>query len=704
MAVVRAVALILSSCFFAASAGVAKANPLGKVLELLSSLEVKIAKEGDKEAAAFEEFFQWCDTAAKNLKQEIKLYSNTREKQEAKIVEYASNIEVAESKIEDLSSAIAKSEAELKAAASFRAQAAADFTTSEKTLVQATSTLGRALSTITAEMAKNPAALAQVDRTSLASLTQSLSLVVDAAGVSSDDKQKLVALVQSSEGDEELEASPTPAAYKSQSAGIVDVLDELNNKAEAALADARKTEANAKHSFAMMKQALESQIAADTKDLNEEKAAKAEAVNNKAKMEGDLAITVPDLRNDKASLETFNADCMQSAADHEATMAARKEEQKVISQAKKILRQATYGALESTATSLVQLASTSRADLANSEVVSMVKKLARDQHSAALTQLASRIAIVAKYGARDGADPFEKIKGLISAMIEKLEKQGESEATEKAFCNQQIAETQVKKGEFDFDIEKLMSKIDQAVARSAELKDESKVLHEEVAQISKSVSELSHLRSAAHANYLSAKEEIQQGFNAVQKALELLRNYYGTDGEAASLMQEATNSGDSLEQPAKPEQHAKAGGAGASIIGILEVVESDFANGLSKEESEEADAEVQHEAILNEKGKSKIAKVAELRYKTQEIASLEKTISEFTSDKENVDTQLAAVLQYYARVKQRCIASPDAYETRKARREAEHRGLNEALSITESEAAFVQKKTQRMRGGFVAMQ
>jgi hypothetical protein len=49
-----------------------------------------------------------------------------------------------------------------------------------------------------------------------------------------------------------------------------------------------------------------------------------------------------------------------------------------------------------------------------------------------LAQLASRITVVGKYGARDGSDPFAKIKGLISDMIAKLEKDAEDEATEKA--------------------------------------------------------------------------------------------------------------------------------------------------------------------------------------------------------------------------------------------------------------------------------
>ncbi len=54
------------------------------------------------------------------------------------------------------------------------------------------------------------------------------------------------------------------------------------------------------------------------------------------------------------------------------------------------------------------------ADLRNTEVVTLVKQLAKVHHSTALAQLASRIAAVVRYGAADGADVFGKIKGLIT--------------------------------------------------------------------------------------------------------------------------------------------------------------------------------------------------------------------------------------------------------------------------------------------------
>merc|ERR1719221_417370 len=104
----------------------------------------------------------------------------------------------------------------------------------------------------------------------------------------------------------------------------------------------------------------------------------------------------------------------------------------------------------------------------------MVKKLAKEHHSAALTQLASRISAVMRLGSSAGDDPFGKVKNLISAMIAKLEKEADAEAEEKAWCDEQIAKTTEKKTDLDSDIAKLNAKIDKASARSASLKAEVK--------------------------------------------------------------------------------------------------------------------------------------------------------------------------------------------------------------------------------------
>jgi len=653
-----------------------QSNPLGKVYELMSALEAKIIKEGEAEAKAFKEFFEWCDDASKNINYDIKTGKKSQEKLTAKIDELASDIEVGESKIEELSGAIATNEGELKDAQAIRDKEAADFAASEKELVDTVDTLDRAISIISTEMSKNPAALAQIDTSSMTSLIQSLSVVVDAAGFSGSDRQKLLALVQAKQNSEEEDVGePAAAVYKTHSGGILGVLEDLKDKAEAELADARKTETTSKHNFAMMRQSLEDQIAFDTKNMDGEKTAKEAAAESKATAEGDLASTVKALKESEEALETANSDCMQTAADHEATVAARTEELNVIHAAEKILKESTSGA-ESQTYFFLQL--TSRADLANSEVITLVKKLAHDHHSAALAQLASRIGVVMRYGTKNGDDPFAKVKGLISDMIAKLEKEAGAEATEKAYCDEQMAKTEAKKQDLDSTIAKLTSKIDQSAARSAALKEEVVELEKELAALAKMQAEMDKIRQEQHADYSVAKDELEQGLAGVRKALSLLRDYYGS---AAALMQ----------QPAKPETFEKASGAGGSIIDILEVCESDFATNLAKEESEEADAAENYEKTTQENKIRTATKQQDAKYKTQEAVGLDKQISELTSDKETSSTELAAVMEYYGKIKERCIAKPETYEERKSRREAEIAGLKEALSILENEAAFMQR-------------
>jgi len=693
-------AFVLSVVTSAASAE--ESNPLGKVFELMSALETKIKAEGEAEAKAFKEFFAWCDESSQNLNYEIKTGKAKKEKLEAQIGELTSAIDVSESKIEELAAAVSQAEGELSDATGIREKEAADFAASEKELVETVDTLDRAISIISTEMSKNPAALAQIDTSSMAGLVQSLSAVVDAAGFSTTDRQKLVALVQAKQGDEDSEfGAPAASSYKSHSSGIIDVLEDLKEKAEGELSEARKAESNAKHNYGMMKQSLEDQMAADNKDLADEKAAKASSEEGKASAEGDLSVTVKDLQNSESSLSTANTDCMTTAADHEATVAARTEELKVIATAEKILKESTEGAVGQTY-SLFQITASSqlhtRADLANSEVINLVKKLAREQHSAALAQLASRIAAVVKYGARDGADPFAKVKGLISDMIVKLEKEAESEATEKAYCDEQISKTEAKKAELEADISKLTSKIDKAAAKSTELKGEAKELQSELAALAKQQAEMDSVRRETHEDYSTAKAELEQGLAGVRKALSVLRDYYGG---AAAMVQEGTNFENFMQQPAKPAAHAKAGGAGGSIINILEVCESDFATNLAKEETEEADAAASYEKTTQENKVSKAMKEQDAKYKTAEAVSLDKTISELSSDRDTTNNELSAVLEYYGKIKERCIAKPETYEERKARREAEIKGLKEALSILQGEAAFIQRR-HHMRGSHAA--
>merc|ERR1719156_93442 len=278
----------------------------------------------------------------------------------------------------------------------------------------------------------------------------------------------------------------------------------------------------------------------------------AEAAETLAAAEVDLAITTKALAEANAALDVVHTDCMEKAGDHEITVKGRAEELAALAKAKKIIQQMTAGAV-SQSYSFLQTSLTTSADLKNMEVVNLVKKLAREQHSTALAQLASRIGAVIRYGATSGDDPFAKVKGLITDMITKLMNEAAAEASEKAYCDEEMAKTKAKKEELTDDIEKLTSKIDSDTAASEQLKEEVAALQKALADLAEEQAEMDKIREETHAAYVTAKADLEQGIEGVQGALEVLRNYY--QSEEGAFMQ----------QPAAPEKHEKSSGAGGPL-------------------------------------------------------------------------------------------------------------------------------------------
>jgi len=692
---VLACVLAVGTC--SATGGTSESNPLAKVLDLMDELRAKIIAEGEAEEKAYQEYLNWCQNAVQDAGMAIETATKEKGELEAKITELSAEIEEAGTKTEDLAAAIASNEADLKSATAIREKEYADFVKSEKELMEVISALERAIAILEKEMAKNPASFAQVYNKNVNNILQSLSLVADAAAFSVEDRGRLLALAQTDQGDDEFGA-PAAATYKSQSGGIVEVLEDMKEKAESQLAELRKAEETAKHNYDMLKQSLEAQIAADKKDMKEEKNGKAEAEEAKAEAEGDLELTNKELANADEMLATSRSTCMKVGADHEMTVNARAEELKVIAEAKKILMETTSGAVEQTY-SFVQVAAKSRlqthADLAHAEVVVLVKNLARQHHSAALAQLASRVAAVLQYGAASGEDPFKKVKGLIQDMITQLEAEAAAEAQEKAYCDEQLSKTKAKKEELDDDLAKLTVKIDQATSKSAKLKEEVQELESELAALTKLQAEMDKIRQETHADFVKARDELELGLKGVRMALGKLREYYG----GAAFLQDGSQFAALMQQPAPPPAHKKSSGAGQGIINILEVCESDFAENLAKENTEEADAQSEYDKTTQENKVAKTLKEQDVKFKTQEIKALGKALTELSADKEAAESEHGAVMEYYDKIKERCIAKPETYEERKRRREEEIKGLREALSILENETAFMQRKSRRhMRG------
>merc|ERR1719389_1296889 len=184
---------------------------------------------------------------------------------------------------------------------------------------------------------------------SASSVAQALAVMVEATSLSSADATKLASLLQSSQESEDgSESLGAPAAqvYKNKSGGIIETMQDLYDKAEAQLEEARKTETKNLQAYQMLAQSLKDEIKYANKDLDKAKKSLAASAERKAAAEGDLEVTSKDLAEDQKDLETLHQDCMQGAEDFEAETKSRGEELKAINTAKKIIVEATSGAAD----------------------------------------------------------------------------------------------------------------------------------------------------------------------------------------------------------------------------------------------------------------------------------------------------------------------------------------------------------------------
>jgi len=669
----------------AALAQAAATTPISKVLDLLSGLEAKLVEEKAAAAKTFEEFSEWCEDQAKNFEYEIKTGKNEIENLKATIELETATATTLSAKIDDVSSSLTADNADLKAATEIRAKEAADFAANEKELTEVIDTLERAVGLLEREARKGGAAFLQRPVTSLA---QALRTIVDASVLSSADVSKLTALLQDSQttdadadlvaGAEELGA-PAAAVYEGHSASIIETLQDLSEKAQSQLAETRQAETTALHNFELLRQGLDDQVKQGTKDAADAKKALGASGEKKANAEGEHGMSSKELKSDTNGLADLNQDCMTKARNHEAADKSRGEEVEALAAAKKAIAEMSSGAesISYGASSFLQVERTkltSRSDLVNFEAVRLVRDLARrNGNDAALTQLAQRMAMAVRTNSA-GADPFSKVKQLISAMIDRLESNAGADSSQKAYCDKELAESNANRDEHNAAIDAITTKIDQLSSRAAQLKDEVAALSDGLAKLAAFRAEMTKIRQEERAAFVKNKADLEQGIEGVKLGLKVLREYY-----------------------AKDKAHDAAEGASSSIVGLLEVCESDFTNGLAQAVATEEEAARSYDQTEKENEIEKVTKEQDVAYKGKEIKKLAKSIAEANTDSAQLNTELDAVNEYLKQLEASCIAKAEPYAERKARREAEIAGLKDALEILAGEAVLLQRDHRVLR-------
>merc|ERR1719189_284927 len=126
---------------------------------------------------------------------------------------------------------------------------------------------------------------------------------------------------------------------------------------------------------------------------------------------------------------------------------------------------------------------------------------------------------------------------------------------------------------------------------------------------------MDQMRQQENKDYVKNQADMKQGLDGVKIALKVLREYYAQD-----------------------KAHAAAEGGGANIIGLLEVVESDFTKGLAEMTATEESAQAAYETETKENEIEKTTKEQDAAYKTKESKGLDKAVAEMSSDRKGVQT------------------------------------------------------------------
>jgi len=677
---------MMQSVVFCLILGTATAqNPVEKVLTLIGSLQDKVLKDGETEQKQYEEFATWCKDTAVSTQYQIKDGKSSVEGLKAAIEKLSSDIDSASSRVQELAATIATNEKDLKAAEDIRSKEHSDFVKADADLADTIDMLGRAIGIISKNM--HGASFAQVS-SKFQDMTEALSVILQGSVFSTQDKDKLQALIQSSQPEDDMlsRSAPEAAAYENHSGDILTTLEDMKQKAAGMRNEAQKAEMTAQHNFEMLKQSLEDRLKVDNKEMAGTKKFQQAASEAKATAEGDLSVAEAALSEAQTKLGDLSTDCQQKAADWEASQKSRAEELGALAQAKKVISEMTGGATSKAYALLQTEDGDASADAGIEHVVSVLKSAGFHANDVALTQLAENVKVAA---AMNSGDVFAKVRGMIEQMLEKLIADAKQDASHKAYCDEEMGESKAKIDDHTSTIDDLSAKIDKADATITKLTDSIATLEQELGDLVKQQATMDQLRAEQKAAFQEAQTDYKDGIEGLTMALKILRDYYASneaESEEAALLQ----------QPAVGV-HSKAGGEATGIIGLLEVAQSDFSKLLAEAEVEEDSAQSQYEKITQENQVAKAMKEQDVKYQTKEKANLEKAVADLQNDRQSEQAELEAVNEYYERLKPACIEQPETYEEKKRRREAEISGLKQALQILaeESSTSFLAVRSVR---------
>jgi len=670
-----------------------KGSPVQKVIELLDEMKAKITSDLEAESAAMEEYLAFCDDETKEKANAMKTAEATIENLNAIIEESKATITAKDDEVATLGTTISSKTSELEKVTAVREEENANFVAAEKELVKSVDECSRAATALEKGLSLmqmrggNKAARKQMKRQLLA-VKNAMSVILSASWVEVSSAKKLKSLLQQSTGSESNDdltlslhqPQAKQVAYESKSGVIVDMIKDMQKKAETELSELRKKEMTAAHEFKMLEQGLTNEITHSKEALSAATSAKAQAGEDQAKAEGDLVEVTKTKSADQAYSNELRGECEAKATEWEARQKSAKGEMGALAKAKEILASGVKALVQvktQTHRSLFGDDDAEENQDIRQKIAKKIDAIGRKYHSYVFMSLAA--------AAR--SDPFVKIRGLIEEMIAALLKQAEEEATQKAFCDEEMGKSKKSKADKEAKIDKYQVRMDKASSAKAELDEAVKELEKEIKDIDSAQAEATKIRTEENTDNVKAMKDFKDSADAVISAIGVLKSFY----EGGAFIQTSSRS-KTTSKAKQPEFGGAKADAGGSIISVLEVAEEDFTRLYAEVDASESAAADAYEKLTTDNKISKATKSAEVKGKLSEIKGLEVQLQQATEDHASTSEELDAVLAYLDKLKPQCETKAMSYEEKTAKRNAEIEGLKEALSILEGTGAFLQRR------------
>jgi hypothetical protein len=636
-------ALLVLAASYELGSGV---TPVQKVISLMNDMYAKAVDEKKAEEVAFTTFKQWCDNTASNKQAAIKKGEQLMEQLDADIAAADSDVVTLTDEIAELVSKVDAEEAAGKKAGEEREEGKKDYFKLHADLTESVESVQKAEKVLKSQMAASPAML-QMNKL----------------------PAKAVALLQE---------APQVEAYEDNMGGMLKVFEDLEKEFKDQRNQAERDEMEEKHKHGMFMQSMQDTIEKLNKQKGRKEQRKAQRQEDSATAAGELKDTTAARDADRKYLEDTVAGCSQKSADFESRQSLRAEELEAIKKATEIIAgQAVSGGADKHLPAMVQ------SSLSLLRSVSAAEVQSKDRVAKFLSQKASELDSRTLFvlSQQAAADPFVKVRKMIRDMIGKLTSEAADESEHKGWCDSEVGANKIQRDAKTEDVNSLTAKKEQLTADIAKLGQELADLATELAELDKAVASASDMRAKENTKNTATIADAKAAQEAVKSALTVLKDFYAKAAEATALVQGPMDDAPSTFDTGFQGQQAESGG----VIGMLEVIASDFARLESDTSTAEDSAADEYKTFTSDSAVDRAATAQDSDNKQKLKTRKEGELTSTNKDLKGSQSELDAALAYYDKLKPTCVDAGLSYEERVARREAEIQSLKEALNILNGE-------------------